>query len=73
MLEFIWANSKSMKLWIARDKNNDLYLYNRLPSLGYYGTSFDADSDEYLALDENLFPEVTFENSPQMIELKLVK
>lgn len=64
---------KIMKLWIARDKNNDLHLYNRLPSLDYYGTSFDADSDEYLTLDEDSFPEVTFENSPQMVEIKLVK
>lgn len=61
-----------MKLWVARDKNNDLYLYNRLPSLDYYGTSFDADSDEHLMLDEGSFPEVTFENSPQQVELKLV-
>ena len=61
-----------MKLWVARDKNNDLYLYNRLPSLDYYGTSFDVDSDEYLTLDEGSFPEVTFENSPQQVELKLV-
>lgn len=62
-----------MKLWVARDKNNDLHLYNRLPSLDYYGTSFDADSDEYLTLDEDSFPEVTFENSPQMVEVKMIK
>ena len=62
-----------MKLWIARDKNNVLHLYNRLPSLDYYGTSFDADSDEYLTLDEDSFPEVTFENSPQQVEFKLFK
>lgn len=62
-----------MKLWIARDKNNGLYLYTRLPSLGCYGTLFDADHDEYLMLDEGSFPEVTFENSPQMVEVKLIK
>ena len=62
-----------MKLWIARDKNNGLYLYTRLPSLDYYGTLFNADHDEYLMLDEDSFPEVTFENSPQMVEVKLVK
>lgn len=62
-----------MKLWIARDKNNDLHLYNCLPALDYYGTSFDADSDEYLTLDEDSFPEVTFENSPQQVEIKLTK
>lgn len=29
--------------------------------------------DDYLKIDKNLFPEVTFVNSPQEVELKLVK
>jgi hypothetical protein len=62
-----------MKLWIARDKDGSLYLYSEEPSLIL--TEF-ADAWEgrgIRAIDDRLFPEVTFENSPQQVEIKLVK
>lgn len=62
-----------MKLWIARDENNDLALYTVKPTLYYDNYYESAYNSEKIDLDENLFPEVTFENSPQMVELKLVK
>jgi hypothetical protein len=60
-----------MKLWIARDKNGELYLYNTRPKKlsRFFGYNSGYDS---MLLDESLFPEVTFENSPQEVELKLV-
>lgn len=60
-----------MKLWIARDLNGDLNLYAKKPVLNYYDSIYyDGDmEDQYLSIDKNLFPEVTFENSPQLIEL----
>lgn len=63
-----------MKLWIARDRNNDLYLYTVKPIL-YSNSYFDSRSSTAIAmkLDEDLFPEVTFENSPQQVEIKLIK
>ena len=68
-----------MKLWIARDKDNALWLYNAKPikneSLGaFVGTGFENGywCEEY-SLDEESFPEVTFENSPQEVELKLIE
>jgi hypothetical protein len=67
-----------MKHWIARDKDGCLYLYNYKPckneTLGRFTCCIKPDgewSDEY-ELNSHLFPEVTFENSPQQIELKLV-
>ena len=65
-----------MKLWIARDKSDELSLYylkpelNNLDDLAFYqpqkfGMEYPICSD--------LFPEVTFENSPQQVEIKLVK
>ena len=62
-----------MKLWIARDKNNDLALYTAKPML-CYNKYFDGHSPQMIAIeiDESLFPEVTFENSPQQVEIKLV-
>lgn len=62
-----------MKLWIARNKDNSLILFNTKPKL-YYSDYWDGEYDTYcIFLDENMFPEVTFENSPQEVELKLVK
>lgn len=69
-----------MKLWIARDTDNSLSISNHkliyvglitdwTPTKEYY----DDDTSFHVYIDENLFPEVTFENSPQEVELKLVK
>lgn len=67
-----------MKLWIARDKDDCLYLYSKEPKLseevdgiwvcGQYGTPV-----EVIALPSKMFLEVTFENSPQLVEIELVK
>ena len=60
-----------MKMWIARDlRFNELYLYKEKPVL-------DGDiwfSEDYTyAIDDLLFPEVTFENSPMEVELVIKK
>lgn len=65
-----------MKLWIAREKDNTLWLYNTKPikkeSLGVFMCTI-SENGYWSALDDKLFPGVTFENSPQEVELKLVK
>lgn len=60
-----------MKLWIARDENGCLYLYDNPPKLenSYFFPQRGYDS---FLLDSELFPDVTFENSPQEVKLKLV-
>ena len=66
-----------MKLWIARDFDGDINLYVKKPLLHYidkiYYTIASDMEDDYLNIDKELFPEVTFENSPQMVEIKLIK
>ena len=63
----------NMKLWIAKDKNGALALYTEEPML-YYNSQYEGPyKSQMIDLDEDLFPEVTFENSPQQVELKLVK
>ncbi len=58
-----------MKLWIARDANDSLFLYDEKPNLEkLYGYWY---SDNCFRLDTDEFHEVTFENSPQEVELKL--
>ena len=62
-----------MKLWAARNKNNKLALYTEEPIL-YYNEYYEGPyKSQRIELDEELFPEVTFENSPQQVEVKLVK
>lgn len=76
------------KLYIARDKNGYLYLYNNKPIRTKEGTEFENDYDYgyvdsiykdyleidkgYIEIDSELFPEVTWENSPQQVNLTLV-
>lgn len=62
-----------MKLWIARNKNNALALYTEEPMLYYNEYYEEPYKSQRIDLDENLFPEVTFENSPQQVEFKFVK
>ena len=71
-----------IKLWIARDHDGGLYLFENKPWLqtqdkmwldvGFY-VDWKDDFMYYKQLDPNLYPEITFENSPQQVELKLIK
>ena len=64
-----------MKLWIARDQGirnieGALFLYVNKPAS--YGEMWYNGEGSY-TIDNRLFPEVTFENSPQEVELKLIE
>lgn len=65
-----------MEFWIARDKDGELCLYKTKPwkrvNTTHHNDQFDCD-DSFMNIDNDLFPEVTYENSPQEIELKLIK
>lgn len=54
------------KLWIARDKFGSLALYNTKPKR--YSSIFRAE-DCCLMIDKNSHPEITWDNSPQQIEI----
>jgi hypothetical protein len=60
-----------MEIWIARDKSGTLALHESEPyySFGVYW----HNCNQEFYLDSELFPEVTYENSPQKVEIKLVK
>ena len=65
-----------MKFWIARNKGKwgGLNLFLRKPTKKLDGTFQMSVCDPYyIPLNDNKYPEVTFENSPQEVELKLVK
>lgn len=70
------------KLWVARDKDNRLFIYNNKPVWHKEYESFDVDLNNHnsnifyfenvIEVNAELFPELTWENSPQQIELKLI-
>ena len=63
-----------MKLWICRDKYGWLTLHEEHPfnNSGMW-FSDNGSTHPYLRICQEPFPEVTLENSPQEVELKLVK
>lgn len=64
-----------MKLWIARDKDKSLFLYLNRPIINDDTFTVDWDKPYWwdAQLTDDMFPEVTFENSPQQVEIKLIK
>ena len=69
-----------MKMWIARDENGSLKLFDKkplqfLPSYDRSGYVWTVPRGyvNHITLDKRLYPEVTFENSPMEVELKLIE
>ena len=68
-----------MKMWICRD-NEGLAAFIAEPKKYYPNLNDENDYwwvtsgwDEPIMLNYSLFPEVTFENSPMEVELKLIE
>lgn len=68
-----------IEFWIAREKNGVLYLYKDKPiyvqEQGYWRENQDINEDYFgeVELPKRMFPKVTFENSPQQVEIKIIK
>lgn len=60
-----------MKLWIVRDLDGTLSLSDGEEPKSILGVWI--FNKNHYNIDNRLFPEITFVNSPQEIELKLVK
>lgn len=67
-----------MKLWIARTKPRSatggtfLGLYENKPNYHESYNLWQSPLGIPLYIDDTKFPEVTFENSPQQVEIKLI-
>ena len=66
-----------MKLWIAREQNGKISIHDIEPSLETF-KMYDKiiqfwDSPYRTELEFDPYPKLTFENSPQEVEIKLVK
>lgn len=66
-----------MKMWIARDLDGSLWGYTAKPfknTIRFDRAILDnGEISEVYAFDEDWFPSVTFENSPQQVEIKLIE
>ena len=62
-----------MKFWIVRDLSEELILFKKKPSYNNKIKMWMCAGLPIGKLNGNSFPEVTFENSPQQVEIKLVK
>ena len=60
-------------MYLARDKNNDLYLFNNLPERGSecWWASMGVDGT-YLRLDKALYPDVTWDSGPLPVSITVV-
>lgn len=54
------------EFWVARDGDGDLYLYDLHPQLDKKSESF-YSRGSFWALPQEMFPSLTFENSPQKV------
>lgn len=59
-----------MRLWITRDEDGSLTLHESEPYCRYDKW---RNCNQEWYLDQSLFPEVTHGNSPQQVEIKLIK
>ncbi|MBW4053828.1 MAG: hypothetical protein HIU83_00200 [Proteobacteria bacterium] len=61
-------------MYIARDKNSELYLFSELPSQGNECWWAPSGVDgTYLRLEKSLYPDVTWDSGPLKVELSTVK
>ena len=60
-------------MFIARDKNNDLYLFAELPTRGNECWWAEAGLDgTYLKMNKSLYPEITWDSEPLPVRLELL-
>ena len=61
-----------MEMWITRERSG-LWIYSEKPTK--YEDTFGLSSvnDKVYELDSDLFPEITFENSPKRIKIELME
>ena len=58
------------ELWIARDMAGGLHLFNKRPSKGP-GAFYTSGVDNTLRIPRHWFEDVTFENSPQLVNVNM--
>lgn len=67
-----WRNWLSLpSVWVARDEDNSLWIYTTKPtkSCGMFCCSAAGDMFQ---IDDSVYPEITYENSPIKVKLLFI-
>ena len=70
--EAYWRNWAALpSVWVARDADNSLWIYTTKPvkSDGMFHCSA---AGEMFQIDDSVYPEITFENSPVKVKLLFI-
>lgn len=67
----ILSKKEYINLWVARNLTGGLCMYCKKPIRSFVIFKLRDESENYVRIDETLFPEITWENSPQKIKLIL--
>lgn len=62
-----------MDFWVARNTDDTLVLFQSKPILNDDLDWEEVLNEDYMFIPDYLYPEVTWENSPQRIKLELIK
>ena len=63
-------------MWIARDKSGAVYLYKHKPiklSRHFVDCNGERGEDDIYLGEKEIYPELTWENSPKQVELKIIE
>ena len=60
-----------MIYYVAADRNGEVFLYEDEPILG--NGYWQPSRHSYYKVSSSLFPNVTYENSPMKVEIKLIE
>jgi hypothetical protein len=70
--EAYWRNwDKLPSVWVARDDDGSLWIYTTKPVKGGGMFSCSASGDMF-QIDDSVYPEITFENSPIRVKLLFI-
>ena len=70
--EAYWRNWAALpSVWVARDADNSLWIYTTKP-VKDCGMFCCSASGEMFQIDDSVYPEITFENSPIRVKLLFI-
>lgn len=70
--EAYWGNFAALpSVWVARDEDGSLWIYTTKPIGGGGMFSCSATGDMF-QIDESVYPEITYENSPVKVKLLFI-
>lgn len=72
--EAYWQSwDKLPYVWVARDKDGELWLYNNEPvKADFAGIFHNGPLGDGMPIDDRIYPEITYDNSPVKVKLLFI-